>query len=224
MSDLPQDWSDLAELRQGVYRFFAAALLPPDAHRIESLRAATVTLDSAGIDGLAFAHEWRAAAAVFAAAPSPEALGRDYAALFVSSAGSGACPPIETHYGAAPGRAPLVDAGLQREYAGLGVALRPGSAVPIDHASVQLELMSSLCHDEAHAWSEGRDEDAIRGLRAQWGFLDRHVARWLPRWAADVGVVAGGSGWDTVARGATTFVRHDLDLVTLLTRSTPVSA
>ena len=219
MIDELASWSDLAELRQGLYRFFAGALLPPDAERVELLAAATLTLASSELDQFAFAPAWRAAADVFCFPPPLEDLDAGYAALFVSESGSGTCPPLESYYGAAPGRAPLVDGELRREYAQLGLGVRPDLTVPSDHVSVQLEVMSSLCHGEAHAWIDGLDRDAIVALRKQWRFLDRHLARWVPVWAEHVERATSGGPWRAIVEATRVYVQHDVDLVTLLTRS-----
>jgi TorA maturation chaperone TorD len=212
-------WSDLAELRQGLYRFFAGALLPPDAARVELLGAAAATLAESE-----FTPAWRAAAAIFEAPPPLGELEAEYAALFVSAEGTGTCPPLEAHYGAAPGRAPLVDTWLRHEYARLGLGLRPDLTVPSDHVSVQLEVMSSLCHDEAHAWADGRDADATGIVRRQWTFLDRHLGRWVPLWASHVEHATVAGPWSTIVAATRAFVQHDIDLVTVLSRSSLVSS
>jgi TorA maturation chaperone TorD len=219
VNDEPASWSDVAELRQGLYRFFAGALLPPDPDRLESLRAATATLAACDVDLFAFGPAWRAAAAVLAATP-PAELDAAYAALFVSPAGSGTCPPLESRYGAPPGGAPFVDGELRREYSELGLGLRPRLEVPSDHVSVQLEIMSCLCHEEAHAWADERARVAVARLLRQREFLDRHLGRWVPAWAADVRRETGGP-WRSVVDAAAAFVQHDRDLVGALTHLEP---
>jgi len=43
----------LARLRQGLYRFIAAGLLPPDSERMTALASAIAVIETSTIDGFA---------------------------------------------------------------------------------------------------------------------------------------------------------------------------
>jgi TorA-specific chaperone len=62
---------------------------------------------------------------------------------------------------------------------------------PADHLAVELAIMRHLVERTATRGRDGASSDA-EGLRRQLEFLDRHLLRWVPQWAADV------------ARGSTT--------------------
>lgn len=215
------DWSSVAELRQGLYRFFAGALLLPDAERLEVLAASTGILEGMGVDDFAFADRWHDLEAALQAVDGVESLEGEYVRLFVTGSAGAASPPVESHY---TGFADVgqVIAELRRDYAGVGLEVRPGLAYPADHVATELEVMASLCHREAHAWEEGSTAQAVATLRREWTFLDRHLVRWLPQLARRVHAAADGGFYAVVLDAGEAFVAHDHQLVTMLAR-TPVA-
>jgi len=58
------------------------------------------------------------------------------------------------------------------------------SAVPTDHLGVEIKFLSFLCHNETGAWRTGKTEDAVRLLRQQSSFLDKHLLSWVPEYLA----------------------------------------
>lgn len=216
MSDPAPDWSPVAELRQGLYRFFAGALLLPDADRLEALAASVHLLTEMGVDDYAFADRWHAMD-VALEATTLEDLEREYVRLFVSDGAGAVSPPVESHYTSIG--AGEVIAELRRDYAGVGFEVRPGLPYPSDHVATEMEVMASLCHREAHAWEEGDTAQAVSTLRREWAFLDRHLARWLPRLGRRVRNAGAGGFYAAAVDAAEAFVAHDHELVTMLART-----
>ena len=219
MTAQPSDWSAVAELRQGLYRFFGGALMLPDADRLEILSASTGILADMGVDDFAFADRWHAMEAALDALPGAEDLEAEYMRLFVTGSAGPATPPVESHYSRAGADGGLVIAKLRRDYAGVGLEVRPGLPYPADHVATELEVMASLCHREAHAWEGGDTAQAVATLRREWTFLDRHLARWLPQLARRVRSETEGGFYAELVGAADAFVTHDHELVTMLART-----
>ena len=218
---MASDWSSVAELRQGLYRFFAGALLLPDAERLSTLDAAAEVLAGMGIDDFAFADQWHAMEDALAAVEAVEELEGQYVRLFVSDGEGAATPPLESQHLASASDLGRVTAEVQRAYVELGLEVAPGLPYPTDHVATQMEVMSSLCHREAHAWDEQDVAAAVATLRQEWKFLDRHLARWLPNLARRLREEAGGF-YVALVDAAEAFVVHDQELVTMLAK-TPVA-
>ena len=240
MSDGPGGWGLVAELRQGLYRFFAGSLLAPDEERLASVVAAAELLAGMGVDDFAFAGAWHRLEDALAELPAADRLATEYVRLFVAGGDGPLCPPTESHHlppggagagagagggGAAgggcggPGGGPgETHASLRRDYAGMGLAVAEGTPYGPDHVATELEAMATLCHEEAHAWEEGSEVGAVSALRRQWTFLDGHLAAWLPRLAAEVDAAATGF-YPALLAAADAFVRHDHELVTTLARA-----
>ncbi|MBA3876950.1 MAG: hypothetical protein C0498_08440 [Anaerolinea sp.] len=213
----------LARLRQGLYRFIAAGLLPPDQERIVALASAIAVLETSVIHGFAFATWWHPLAAVLDEPPSIDVLEADYVRLFEAGVREPPCPLVESAYLPLP-RGPgafLVD--LDREYRRLGLAANPLISLPVDHAVLQLEGMAALCAREAEATDRGDDAEAKRVLGDEERFLKRHLARWFPVMAHRGAVAAGDGYYGTLLTGARAFVHHDRELVTTLAMASRVA-
>jgi TorA maturation chaperone TorD len=220
MSGSPNGWRDLAELRQGLYRFLGGSLLPPDAERLEAMGAAADLLGELGIDDFAFAGAWHRVEEALDLPGAPEAVAADYVRLFLAGPDGPLCPPTESHHVREGGcGAGDIIVELQREYASIGLEVAPAAHLTADHLTTELEAMASLCHQEAHAWEEGAPAEAVSTLRREWSFLDRHLARWVPRFASRAAAAGGGGLYPAIAGAADAFVRHDHELVTTLTRA-----
>lgn len=216
MSDREGGWGEVAELRQGLYRFFAGALLPPDAERLEILALAAELLTELGVDDFAFAGPWHALEDRLEAVASVEELESEYVRLFVAGAGGPLSPPTESQYAAGDAGCGTVVGDVRREYAGLGLEIAPDITLQPDHVAVELDAMASLCHREVHAWDGGAGTATVATLRRQWTFLDRHLARWLPALAARVRASGAGGFYPALVDAADAFVRHDHELVGML--------
>jgi TorA maturation chaperone TorD len=194
-------------------------MLPPDADRVEAVLAAADMLDGLGVDDFAFAISWRAFTATLEELPPREELEAEYIRLFIPGAG-GLCPALESEYSAPPGPgAALVAVELERQYRQLGLALAPHLLHTADHAATELEAMAFLCHREAHAREEDALVEVVETLRAEWSFLDRHLARWFPRFAHRLRHTSPTGFFPALVDAADAFVRHDHEFVTILAGS-----
>jgi len=93
---------ELPRLRQGLYRFFAVAFLPPEAARIEQLAAAAQLLDDLGVDTLAFAPPWLEMRRLLDNGLEMQELATRYVRLFESGSDGALCPPVESFYVSSP--------------------------------------------------------------------------------------------------------------------------
>jgi TorA maturation chaperone TorD len=206
----------LARLRQGLYRFIAAGLLPPDQERLAALASAIAVIEASLIDGFAFATWWRPLGAVLDDPPPIDVLETDYVRLFEAGMSEPPCPLVESAYLPLP-RGPgalLVD--LDREYRRFGLAANPLVSLPADHAVPQLEAMAALCAREDEATDRGDVAEARRVLGEEERFLERHLARWFPVMARRGAMVAGDAFYRTLLTAGRAFVHHDRDLVATL--------
>lgn len=202
--------SELATLRQGFYKFFGAAFLPPDQERLSLLSASRLLLDDSA-DGFAFARSWRELGRQMLDLASHATLEEDYLRLLAVGTGSALCPPVESRW-RAKRRAPLLIAGVEHEYREMGYVLAPTVLHTADHAATQLEAMAVLCHREAHAWAV-EPARATSLLRREWSFLHDHLALWFPRFAGSVRELAGPGFYAALVGAADAFVQHDYELV-----------
>jgi len=208
----------LARLRQGLYRFIAAGLMPPDQERVAALASAIKVIDASTIDGFAFATWWRPLGAVLDGAPSVGDLEADYVRLFEAGVNKPPCPLVESAYLSLP-RGPgalLVD--VDREYRRFGLAVNPLVSLPADHAVLELEAMAALCAREDEAADRGDVDEARHVLGEEERFLERHLARWFPVMARRGAMVGGGGFYGTLLTAARAFVHHDRDLVATLAK------
>ena len=218
MSDASGSWAEVAALRQGLYRFFAGALLPPDLERLDVLMLAAELLTDLGVDDFTFAGPWHELEERLDAVSSVEQVEAEYVRLFVAGAEGPLSPPTESHYAATEGACGggTVTAAIRTDYAAIGLELGPDVCLQADHVAVELDAMASLCHKEAHDWEEGTRPATVATLRREWTFLDRHLARWLPDLATRVRATEPGGFYSAVVDAADAFVRHDHELVGLL--------
>jgi len=206
----------LARLRQGLYRFIAAGLLPPDSERMTALASAIAVIETSTIDGFAFATWWHPLAADLDDPPSIDVLEADYVRLFEAGVSEPPCPLVESAYLRLPGGPGALLVDLDREYRRFGLAANPLVALPADHAVLQLEAMAALCAREDEATERGDVVEARRVLGEEERFLDRHLARWFPVMARRGAMVAGDGFYGTLLTAARAFVHHDRDLVATL--------
>lgn len=217
-----RDTGDLARLRQGLYRFFAVALAPPEPARIDRLGSAADLLEDLGVDTLAFAQPWREMRGALATLPPFEELAVQYVSLF-ETAGiqrEALCPPVESYYvaSARAGGPALVTADLEREYRRLGIKLADGLGHGLDHISPQLELMALLCAEEATAGESGDLESVAAWNQEQQKFADDHLSRWVPRFTARIRENAPLGFYRALVLTLEAFLDHDRELLRLLGR------
>ena len=211
---------ELPRLRQGLYRFFAAALLPPQATRLNQLDPAADLLEELGVDTLAFAEPWLEMRQALATRPSPEVLEAEYVCLFESGSDLGLCPALESFYVSSPrqGGPAVVTADLEVEYQRLGMAVAGGLPLDVDHICPQLELMGLLCANEGAAVELGDLEAVVRWNHEQRQFMDKHLGRWLPCFAARVQESAPRGLYRGLVVALEAFIDHDHELLRALGR------
>lgn len=96
------------------------------------------------------------------------------------------CPPYETQYGKSDVfRQTNALADLSGFYRAFGLELAEGDRRP-DHLPVELEFASLLCLKEALAVKNAQEEKAAICRDARAKFLERHLASWLPAFAAAI--------------------------------------
>jgi len=213
------EWAAIAATRQGLYRTFGRALLPPDPGLTETLRAAAEYLEEQDLTRFAFYPQWLAFRGALIEVPSDEELAVMYVRLFASGVDGALCPPTESWYktdARIGGTAELL-AALEADYRALGLAA-VGTAEPPDHASTQLEAMSALCGQEAEAWRARQDPDAAAALDRQDRFLRTHLATWFGDFAARVRGSDQNGWYRAVTETVDAFVVSEVDLVRALRR------
>lgn len=209
---------ELARLRQGMYRFFASALLPPDEERMAQLNGAAVLLEEWGIEAFAFAPAWRSMREALDEAPPALELEGEFIRLFESGVDGALCPPNESFYltSVRGGGAATTMATLEREYGRLGVELAEQGSHSADEASPQLELMAYLCGAEASAQEAGAADEVDRLVGEEAGFLAGHLSRWFGDFADRVASSAPQSFYAALTASAAVFVAHDREMTALL--------
>lgn len=211
--------AETARTRQGLYRYFGGALLPPVPERLASIGAAGAYLADRGLESFAFYGSWMA----FRAAASSADVARlapEYVALFASGVDGALCPPTESYYrgNARGGEIARVVARVEEEYRELGLFVTNGSEAP-DHVVTQLEAMSMLCAREAEAREASSLEATRAALFAQERFLRSHLTVWLPEFRARVAQAPRVSRFYRVLTEAVhAFVVHETDFVAGLRR------
>ena len=74
-----------------------------------------------------------------------------------------------------------------REYRRYGLELTNSlRGEPPDHISFELEFMHLLCRQEAEAWDNDDDDEALRLLQAESEFMTEHLMTWLPKFCGEV--------------------------------------
>jgi len=214
------EWGDVARLRQGLYRFYAAGLLPPDDDRMESLEAGAALLDEMGIEQFAFAAQWWELLAVLEERETVAELRGEYVRLFASGTDGGLCPPMESFYVTSVesgGQATLVSM-VEREYREMGLAMGSEARQAPDHAAVELEAMAMLAAEEAALWRSRESDAALaRVLNRQRSFIGRRLAQWFPAFQRRVAVSSDGF-YPALVGACGAFLYHDGQYVELLLR------
>jgi putative dimethyl sulfoxide reductase chaperone len=92
------------------------------------------------------------------------------------------CPPYESTYYAGGLEQNLAD--VAAFYRAFGLQLAPAAHERADHISSQLEFMAVLCAKEARALGNGLTGPAEICRAARRSFLEFHLGRWTPAFAA----------------------------------------
>lgn len=205
--------ADLAVLRRACYWLFGASLLYPTEERCAAIAGAAAELERQDkpLEGLAFYPEWRkllAAIGRYAGAGNTD-LEETYLELFVVNQ---KVPLCESSF-VSPGAPAMTMAILEQEYRGAGLSVASSFKEPPDHAAVELEFMSLLCDEEAKAWMSRSVNFSVARIEKEAGFLDRHLSRWFPALAEEVGIWAADTFYASVTRAAHAIIEHDRGLL-----------
>jgi len=210
--------AEIARLRQGLYRYFAGALAPPEQVRLEQLTDAAGYLEAMQLADYAFAREWRVLMNVLESTRAATSLAPEHVRLFASGTRGVLCPPIESYY-RADGRnhaTPDIVMAIRRDYREMGLTASSRDAP--DHVITQLEIMSTLCGGESAAWEAGSVSESERLLDSEAKFLRRHLAGWLPQFRARVHAAEPHPFYAAALDAVHSFVVHDKDLIAGLRR------
>lgn len=132
-----------------------------------------------------------------------DVLKRQYSGLFeVGSDG----PPVSIREDLQTGQRAGTREDLVRFYDFFGYRLAERFAWAPDHLSVELEFMHYLCYGEA-----ATEEEPEPYQFAQTDFTDRHLARWVPNFAAKVEQAAGDGIYLRVMTALSDFILADHD-------------
>jgi len=214
----PSAWAEAARLRQGLYRFFAATLLPPSSERLEMLAESVLLLNTLGIEEYAFAPAWNRVVQLMAAPPDLSELDTEYVRMFESGVDSALCPPNESFYttSARTGGTATALSELSRLYRELGLTAGGVQSIQPDHVSTELEVMSALCAQEADLAERAEHHFAGEVLNHEQAFLTAHLAGWFPMFAERVSAASPPFFYEATVVAADAFVRHDTEWVTEL--------
>jgi TorA maturation chaperone TorD len=210
--------TELAQLRQGLYRFFGALFLYPDGERLGDVVLV--------IDELQDMWEWLATFAFYGswqrllpvlqglAVDKTTGIEKEYVRLFLVNPQA---PPYESSI-IDPQRqaAGWIAAQLAREYAEMGLASSPSFQEPPDHVAAELEYLAFLCGLEAQSWEKEAPKEGFEVLRRQQSFLGTHLASWFPAFAHQVAKADQEGFYTVITEAAGAFIHHDQDLIALL--------
>ncbi len=208
----------LAQLRHGLYRFFATCLLYPEGERVALLADALERLDDRHLTHLAFYPSWTTLREAFQHLNSSKKIQQEHIRLFSLGPRGPLCSPHESFYRAPPGQRTAVIIQLDGEYAAMGLDLPPDYRGLPDHVSVEMDAMAFLCEKEAGAWKEGNLKQAGEILRGELAFLEEHLGIWFPTFADLVLRAAKEPFYKAVVESADAFIKHDQDYLSFLLR------
>ncbi len=203
----------LALLRRGLYHFVASSLGSPDEDRLTVLGETLEHLDEEYLAAFAFYDSWARLSKALSEGFDISEVRKEYVKLFSAGPKGVLCPPNESSYLAPPGQRALCNIKLDEEYTRLGVSVSSDHKGLPDHVTVEAEVMAFLCGVEAEAWKAKAQEEALRALRNERGFLRDHLSRWFPTFAGLVRRASRSEFYILVAAAADAFITHDTDLI-----------
>lgn len=205
------DTASRATARSRLYAFLARAFAEPDSTSLAELRAMlpAVATALAVLDvphGRASFAEVCAELECMSAGELAAAHRRVFGHLV-----SGDCPPYEGEYGNVhifQKTQCLADhAGFLEAF---GMAPAPGFADRLDHIAVELEFLHVLTAKEAYAIAHSHGEERLGIVcGAERKYLQDHVGRWVPAFAARLEVKAGEGLYAALARLLAAFVAEE---------------
>jgi TorA maturation chaperone TorD len=220
MEKLPETLEELARFRQGMYKIFSSAFLPPIPERLGDLVAGAVVLESMGLPYLAFYREWLPWRLALDSVRDVIEVEVEYVRMFATGVAGAASPPTESSYMADPIRGEVGELlatlrGTYNDY-----RLEPTGAVAdtLDHISIELEVMSALCAREAEARGSENDRRMIITLENQRSFLENHLMIWLPEFVERIEASETVPFYSTLGPAVASFTHHDLGVARFLSK------
>ena len=218
-------FEELARLRHGCYRIFAALFLYPDEERIANLSVAAFEMGRSKDLAAAFPFfaSWERLRMMLVArdAADTNPFRTDYDRLFQSRPDGVSVQPYESAYRAAPGKVGAqLAARVKQEYAVAGLKLSAVVKELPDHIAVELEFMAYLCGCEVKACraEASKATNTLRRIsKRERAFLGAHLKPWLPALARHITALSPGSLYSVAADAADAFVQNDGDLLARLT-------
>lgn len=223
MSELPETFEELARLRQGTYRLFSAAFLPPQPERLINLLAGADALEEMGMAHLAFYKEWVPWRRALNDVDDVVSIDVEYVRMFTTGIAGAVSPPTESFYDSDPIRGEVAEVLGSLRLVYDKYRLEPTSVVSdtLDHVSIQLEVMSALCAREAEARADHNDRRLESTLDNQLEFTQDHLGSWLPAFVDRIASAETAPFYATLAPAAASFVHHDAGVVRSLCRGVP---
>ncbi len=205
-----------ARTRQGLYRFCSSALRPPEPSTWAQLQPAAAVLASRDMARFAYATDWLRLVDALGGQVADDEIESEYVRLFGVGPASTPAPPTESSYRVPErdGQTGAFVAGVQAEYLKMGVPTFRGTEPP-DHISSEMEAMSYLCRTEAHAWKAAAVDEALNALKLQRGFLDRHLAIWVPLFAGRTRSARPAEPYASLVEFLHAFVVHEKNLAAM---------
>jgi TorA maturation chaperone TorD len=106
---------------------------------------------------------------------------------------------------------------VARFMADVGYRVAPESGEVADHIAVELHFLADLAGREADALEAGDDELAGRARQIQTDFLDRHIGRWVDRFAKRVRSHSDSAFYPAMAQLAADFIASERGTLTATT-------
>jgi TorA maturation chaperone TorD len=220
VSEFPEIVEDFARFRQGMYRIFSAAFLPPQPERLLDLMAGADMLEGMGMSHLAFYREWVPWGEALRDIDDVTLIDVEYVRMFTTGVTGAVSPPTESFYTADPIRGEVAEVLGDLRLVYDRYRLEPTTAVAdtLDHVSIQLEVMSALCAREADALVDGNDRRLDLTLANQLEFIETHLGVWLPAFVDRIASVETTPFYATLGPAVASFVHHDTGVIRFLSR------
>ena len=221
-TELPATETDSAAVRSRLYKLFALVFRYPTPGVYEELRSGKfpdeVCVHIASLPHLeTLENECRKMARevkeYLESVPFPE-----YETKFVQTFEVGApappCAPYEGEYREGEARtAIMLEVSEFYRHFGLNMSQEEGKRELPDHLCAELEFLHFLAFKEAQA-REGEDQELLKGyILAQKDFLERHLVRWIPKFAAKLQQSAAAPFHVKFAEITSMFVAAEFELV-----------
>ena len=203
------------EIRQFLYRYFAAFFLYPNQERLLKLQTFSERLADLGDEWahLPFAAPLKALVDLMRGFPLVEkkALVDEFNRLFQVKP---VAPPYETYFRATAGHLDgRIAAEIHQAYASSGLNPSPILNEQPDHLALELEFLSFLCGKEIEA-IRADDQEAADLVRNEQGrFLEEHLARWFPAFAKKAGSEAQLEVHRKLLQSLFAFLRNELAIL-----------